>query len=374
MANRFSRLACALALLPLFGSAPLWAKTFVYVSNADSGSVSRYQLDTQSGALTLLGDTLAAKKIMPLAVSPDKKRLYGAVRSKPWSVISWRIDEQTGDLHQLAMTPVAASYPYITTDRSGHYLLAASYDSDIVTSQPVNPQGVVSGQESGRYHTGPHAHSVIADYSNHSLYVGNLGADRVLQLELHNNGAITPIGKGYVQAEKNSGPRHSAISPDNRFVYNLTEMSGSITQYQRLPDGALQKVASWPNAVAGQYHLQPGRERSGNYSDPTPRIWAADIKITPDGRYLYASERTSGTVSGYRVDKQSGKLQLIGSWPVEKQPRGMAVDDSGKWLVVSGEKSAVVGSYAIDPQSGKLTRTAQAPCGKDANWVAIVSY
>lgn len=374
MAIWSSRLACSLALLPLLGCAPLWAKTFVYVSNADSGSVSRYQLDTYTGALSPLGETLAAQKIMPLAVSPDKRRLYGAVRSQPWSIISWRIDEQTGDLHQLAITPAAASYPYIATDRSGRYLLAASYDSDIVTSQRINQQGVVSGQETGRYHTGPHAHSVIPDHSNHSLYVGNLGADRVLQLELHKNGAITPVGKGYVQAETGSGPRHSAISPDNRFVYNLTEMSGAITQYQRLPDGALKKVASWPDAVAAAYHLQPGKERSASYNDPTPRIWAADIKLTPDGRYLYVSERTSGTLSGYRVDKQSGKLQLIDSWPVEKQPRGFAIDESGKWLVVSGEKSAVVGSYAIDGQSGKLTRVAQAPCGKDANWVAIVTY
>ena len=65
---------------------------------------------------------------------------------------------------------------------------------------------------------------------------------------------------------------------------------------------------------------------------------------------------------------------LIGSWPVEKQPRGMAISADGRWLVVSGEKSAVIGSYAIEARSGALQRVGEAPAGRDANWVTIVSY
>ena len=147
-----------------------------------------------------------------------------------------------------------------------------------------------------------------------------------------------------------------------------------ITQFRRETSGELVKVAETPNAVAAQYHLQHGRERPPGYSDSTPRIWSADIQLTPDGRFLYVSERTSSTVSGYRVNQQDGKLTLIGSWPVEKQPRGMAISPDGRWLVVSGEKSAVIGSYAIEARSGALQRVGEAPAGRDANWVTIVSY
>ncbi|WP_439212311.1 lactonase family protein [Duffyella gerundensis] len=158
------------------------------------------------------------------------------------------------------------------------------------------------------------------------------------------------------------------------FVYVSNATSGSISRYQLdSASGALEKLHSWPNAVAARYQLAHGRQRPADYSDPTPRIWAADLKITPDGRFLYMSERTSSTVSGYRIDAQSGALTLIGSWPVEKQPRGMAIDGSGKWLLVSGEKSAVVGSYAINDKDGTLARVGEAACGTGANWVVTVT-
>ncbi|MGK3144347.1 lactonase family protein [Pantoea sp. C2G6] len=365
-------LKTTLALLPLLCSSTLWATTFVYVSNAESGTVSRYLLNDTSGNLQWRGDTAAGKKIMPLAASPDGRHLYGALRSPPYAIISWRVTRPSGDLQKQAVTPVAASFPWITTDNSGRYLLAASYDSDMVTSNQIDAKGVVTSQVTGEVKTGPHAHSVITDVSNHSLYVGNLGADRVLQYAFADDGAITPLGTGFVQGEKNSGARHSVIAPDNRFLYNLAEMSGTITQFRRAADGTLTALKSWPNAVAKKYNLQHGVQRPAGYSDPTPRIWAADIKITPDGRFLYVTERTSSTVSGYRVDKASGELTLIGSWPVEKQPRSIAIAAQGKWLIVSGEKSAVIGSYAIDPASGELKRVAEAPAGKGANWVTLI--
>lgn len=368
MALRTTLVMLLLALCP-----SSWATTFVYVSNTLSASVSRYQLNSHTGALTLLGTTPAGGKVMPLAVSPDKHFLYGALRNKPWSIASWSINAQSGDLQHLATTPVSASYPWISVDHSGRYLLAASYDSDIVTTNPIS-NGVVSAQVSGSDKTGPHAHSAVLDQTNHSLYVSVLGADRVLQLTLSQNGALNAIGSGFVADDKNSGPRHSAMSPDNRFLYNLTEMSGSVTQYQRQADGALKRLQSWPSAVAERYQLAQGRERPADYKDPTPRIWAADIKISPNGRFLYVSERTSSTVTGYKIKADNGALQLIGSWPVEKQPRSIAIDDSGKWLLVSGEKSAVIGSYAIDAQSGALTRVSEAACGQGANWVTTVTY
>jgi len=368
-----NRFIPTLALLPLLCCSPLWATTFVYVSNAESGTVSRYQLNENNGGLQWLGDTAAGKKIMPLAASPDGKHLYGALRTKPYAIVSWRVTRPHGDLQKQAMTPVKASFPWITTDKSGRYLLAASYDSDIVTSNRIDDKGIVTTPLTGEVKTGPHAHSVITDVSNQSLYVGNLGADRVLQYRFSAEGVISPLGTGFVQGEKNSGARHSVISPDNRFLYNLAEMSGAITQFRRAADGTLTPLKTWPNAVAKKYNLQHGEQRPAGYSDPTPRIWAADIKITPDGRFLFVTERTSSTVTGYRVDKSSGELTLTGSWPVEKQPRSIAIDAQGKWLIVSGEKSAVIGSYAIDPASDTLTRVAEAPAGKGANWVTLIT-
>lgn len=372
--NKILALRHSLLLLGMVCSRSLLAQTFVYVSAADDGNIARYALNDQTGALKRLGETPAGGKVMPMAIGPDKKTLYAAVRSEPMRLVSWSVNRKTGALTPASESGAAASYPYISLDRQGRFLLAASYDSGVVHVYRLSAPGKVVTPFVEEVKTGHAAHSVIVDATSRFAYVGVLGTDRVLQLALHQDGQLTPVGEGFAATEEKSGPRHSVLSPDNRFLYNIGEMSGRITQFARQPDGALQKIAEYPSAVAEKYHLQHGVERTASYNDTTPRIWAADIKITPDGRFLYVSERTSSTVTGYRVSQQDGKLQLIDSWPVEKQPRGIAVTPDGRWLIASGEKSAVIGSYAIAKESGALRRVAEAPVGRDANWVSIVSF
>ncbi|WP_343554225.1 beta-propeller fold lactonase family protein [Pantoea sp.] len=364
----------ATLLATMVASAPLLAQTFVYVSEADDGTIARYALNDQTGALQLLGRTNAGGKVMPMALSADHKHLYAAIRSKPLQLVSWQIDSKTGDLSQSQTVSAAASYPYISTDKQGRFLLGASYDGDIVHVYRLNSDGGISAPPVGSYKTGHAAHSVIVDATGHNAYVGNLGTDRVLQLKLSDNGELSALGNGYVKTSAENGPRHSVLSPDNRYLYNIGEMGGIITQYRRESSGELVKVAETANAVASRYKLEHGRERPPNYSDKTPRIWAADIRLTPDGRFLYVTERTSSTITGYKVNKEDGKLSLIGSWEVEKQPRGIAITDDGRWLIASGEKSTVTGSYEIDQQSGALKKVSEAPAGHDANWVITVSY
>lgn len=367
-------LRAATLLASLAASAPLLAQTFVYVSEADDGTIARYALNEQTGALQLLGRTQVGGKVMPMALSADHKHLYAAIRSKPLQLVSWNIDSKTGDLSPLNSVSAAASYPYISTDPQGRFLLGASYDGDVVHVYRLNSDGKLIAPPVGSYKTGHAAHSVIVDASGEQAYVGNLGTDRVLQLKLSAEGELSGLGNGYVKTATENGPRHSVLSPDNRYLYNIGEMGGIITQFRREASGELVKVAETPNAVAEKYQLQHGKERPPGYSDTTPRIWAADIRLTPDGRFLYVSERTSSTISGYRINKADGKLTLIDSWQVEKQPRGIAITADGCWLIASGEKSAVTGSYAIDQESGALKRVGEAPAGGDANWVTVVSY
>jgi 6-phosphogluconolactonase len=127
--------------------------------------------------------------------------------------------------------------------------------------------------------------------------------------------------------------------------------------------------------------LMPGAPRVpiGSSNAPPPRntdndIWAADIHITPNGKFLYTSERTSSILSAFAVDGESGALTYVSSVPTEKQPRGFAIDPSGKFLIASGEKSETISVYAIDQTSGALRLLQKYPAGKGANWVEIVSF
>jgi 6-phosphogluconolactonase len=102
------------------------------------------------------------------------------------------------------------------------------------------------------------------------------------------------------------------------------------------------------------------------------KSWAADLHLTPDGKYLYASERTTSTLAAFRIDPKTGSLTAIGNCPTGQQPRSFAIDPSGRYLLAVGEKSDSMTSYAIDPKTGKLARLKQYGMGKSPNWVEIV--
>src|SRR6185312_5639454 len=148
----------AAVLLSLASSAPVLADTFVYVSNADDGDIGVYTLQTD-GSLRPGQRVKAAKLVMPMAVSPDKRFLIAAVRSKPFQAYSYSIDKSSGALNLVGTGALAESYPYIALDRSGRFLLGASYGANQVGVNPVGADGRV-GEPLQVIPTARNAHSI----------------------------------------------------------------------------------------------------------------------------------------------------------------------------------------------------------------------
>ena len=117
-----------------------------------------------------------------------------------------------------------------------------------------------------------------------------------------------------------------------------------------------------------------GPRRAPRRAISTTTSGPSDLHLTPDGKFLYAAERTSSSLGAFSVDAATGKLTYLASTPTEKQPRGFAIDPKGRFLVVSGEKSDTISVYAIDPASGALALLQKYPTGKGSNWVEIVSF
>src|SRR5262249_20854315 len=134
------------------------------------------------------------------------------------------------------------------------------------------------------------------------------------------------------------------------------------------------------SALPPDTRLIPGAPRGAVGAPGAPArntdndIWASDLHITPDGKYLYAAERTTRSLGVLRVDPATGKLTYLGSVGTEKQPRGFQIDPTGRFMVVSGEKSDTISAYAIDPASGTLNLIGKYPTGKGSNWVEIVIF
>ncbi|WP_122437853.1 lactonase family protein [Pseudomonas viridiflava] len=356
---------------------PVQASTFAYISSPADGLISQYQLDDASGALSLVEQTKAGDQVNPMALSPDGKALFAALRAKPYQVVSFSIEPVTGHLKPLAQAPLAESLAYLSTDRSGRFLMGASYGADLLSVQPIDAQHRPSDSIQ-TYKTGMHAHSVRTDPSNRFAYAGNLGVDRVLQYRLEpKDGKLVPIGEGYVTVPENTGPRHLAFAPNGKFLYVVGEMSGTVTAFSiNDKTGGLNQV-NQANGIPERLKLAPGQARDARNNDlkddPTPRIWAADVRISPDGKWLFTSERTSSSVSVFKVDPATGEVTFVENYPVEeKQPRNIAVAPNGRWLLVTGEKADKVGSYSI-AEDGALKRVSEAPSGKGALWIEMLS-
>lgn len=356
------------------------AATFVYVSNAEDGDISTYRL-LESGALEAGPRVKAAAVVMPMAVSPDKRFLYAAARSKPYTVYVYSIDAKTGALVPLSTAPLAESFPYISLDRTGRYLLGASYGGHVISVNPVGMDGKVGATPSQVIPVGRHAHSIRVDGTNRNAYVMTLGTDELFMFDFDAaTGKLTSKTPAVVLMPPLTGPRHFVTSSDNRFLYMLSELRATVTSFAIDPATGLLKEVSSVTALSPDSKLVPGAPRAPitGPNAPPPRntdndIWAADIHLTPNGKFVVVSERTLGTLNVLSVDAATGKLTYLWSVSTETQPRGFAIDASGRFLVASGEKSETVSLYSIDMQ-GALKLLGKYPVGKDANWVEIVAF
>lgn len=374
------------ALIATALTTPTAAATYVYVSAAADGVIDSYSLNETTGALTPLAKFDAGKTVMPMAVSPDKKHLYAVNRTQPYRVLTLGIDAATGALKQEAVAALPDSMPYVSTDPSGRLLFTSSYGGNKIAVLPINAAGLVVDGVRQMILTGLNAHSIVSDKTGRYVFATNLGSDAVLQFVLNpETGMLEPNDPPKVATKPGQGPRHILVTPDNAGLYVLTELTGDVIHYKLdAATGKLTEVSSTPT-VPADAGLSPGiapppppafnatAPAVAPVDDGKPKVWAADLGITPNGKFLYTTERTTSKITQFAVAPGTGALSVVARTPTEKQPRGIRVDPKGKFLIASGEKSDKLSVYAIDSESGKLTEVGRAPVGAGANWIEIVA-
>ena len=374
-------LAAAAIVSASFGAGAAMRAIYVYVSDAEDGDIASFRMNPESGTLWWGERVKAAGLVMPMAVSPDKRFLYAASRAKPYTVLTYAIEPNSGALKLQSTSPLAESFPYISLDKTGRYLFGASYGAHLVTVNSIDADGHVSKEPLQVIPVGRNAHSIRVDGTNRYAFVPTLGSDQIFQFKFDaKTGHLAPNTPAFAKVKANTGPRHFVISHDDRYLFAVNELVGTVTTFALdRATGTLTELSS-ASVLPADTKLGPGMPRGavGGPDQPPPRntdndVWAADIHLTPDGKWLYASERTGSTLAAFRVDAK-GKLTYLGSTPTEKQPRGFAIDPSGRFLVASGEKSESISVYRIDGDNGALHLVAQYPTGKGANWVEIVSF
>ena len=336
--------------------------TFLYVGNGETRDVSAFALDDQNGDLAPI-DTFAVPGptkscfSFPLAVSPDKRVLFVVLRNEPWSVRSFAIDAASGRLDYLGFGTLADNTCYISTDKTGRFLLSASYHGNKIAVNPIGSDGIVQAPQQ-IIDTELKSHSILVDAANRHALSACLGGDIFYQWKFDaETGRLTPNEPPFVSVKKHSGPRHFVFHPNGRIVYLLNEHAVTICVYDYEP---------------GKGTLTEKQVVDALTPSPGDKIWATDIHITPDAKFLYAAERGSSTLAMLKVDPKDHTLSLTGHIVTEKQPRGFAIDASGRFLYCTGQLSTRMSSYAIDGESGNLTKRNDYPVGKNPNWIEIV--
>ena len=330
-----------------------------YTSGKSEG-IYVYKFNSQTGDVSYASTAKNISNPSYLAVSPNEKFVYAAnenhnTGNSGGEITSFSFDKKTGTLAELNKQPSAGNDPcYVSVDKAGKWVFAGNYSSGTASVLPVKKDGSLdpavciiqhegSGVNSDRQE-GPHVHSTVLSKDNNYVFVSDLGIDKIMIYSFNNKtGKLTPAPVPYVELEPGAGPRHFDFHPNNKFAYLMEEMSGGISVYAYKGKGQLdliQNISALPPDFIGT-------------------VGSADIHVTDDGKFLYASNRgESNTIGIFKINQQSGELTLVGHQStLGKTPRNFNVDPSGNFLLVANQESDNIIIFKRDKQTGLLTDT-----------------
>lgn len=273
---------------------------------------------------------------------PDGERLVSALS----------LDRSSGELTLMNQQPTQGGYPcYVAVDPTGRSVVVANYEGGSVASYPIEADG--SLRESGSFfqHVGssidqdrqqePHAHCFWIAADGRFAFANDLGTDQVMIYALDAEaGTLTPGEQPFARVRAGGGPRHFIIAPDNRHAYVINELGNTITAFAYDAERGLlleqSMVSTLPEDFDGVTHT-------------------ADLALTPDGRFLYGTNRGHDSIAMFTRDSQSGGLTPNGIEPSRGvMPQNLTITPDGSLLFVANTKGDNLVAFRIDGDSGRL--------------------
>ena len=350
--------ALVVTLVALAGGSTVAGETMdvylgTYTSQEGSKGIYRSTLDTETGQLSPAVLVLEASSPSFLEIAPNGRFLYAVCESgRVGTVMACAIDAQTGGLTLLNAQSSQGSGPcHVNVDHTGRNVLVANYGSGSAAVLPIESDGrlgeaTAAVQHAGssvnrRRQQGPHAHSINVSADDRFAYVADLGIDKIMIYKLDGEaGTLTPNDPAYVKLEPGAGPRHFTFAPDGRHAYVINELNGTVTAfaYDKVT-GALtevQTVPTLPNDFDGQ-------------------STCAEIRVHPNGRFLYGSNRGHDSIAVYQIDSVTGKLTFVEHETADiKTPRNFNIDPTGAFCLVANMDGASVVVFRVDRKTGAL--------------------
>jgi 6-phosphogluconolactonase len=325
------------------------------VANAESRELLVFTLDAANGDLQLVEHVLGGKFTV-LAHTPDCRFLFAGLRDDPFGVASFAIDPVRGNLRLIGETRLPGPLAFMSVDSTGRWLLTASYHNDFVAICAIDADGSIREPQQ-IVRPIPKAHAVLASPANRFIVATSLGSDMVVVWPFdESSGRLDEQAVQQVKVSAGAGPRHLRFHPAMDRLFLVNELDASVRSFDF-------------DATTGQ--LEERTIASAVPKGHRGKRWAAEIQLTPEGRFMYVSERSSSTITAFRIDA-AARMQALGSVPTERQPRAMTIDPSGRFLLAAGQKSNRLSVYLINADSGLLSKLADYAVGGDPCWISIL--
>lgn len=369
---------CSLFFLPQISKSQSKDEQFLIVgtytrpnTKNPSEGIYVYKFNTNTGEFNAVSKAIGIKNPSFLAVSPDQKFVYSVGENDIDSfVYSFSFDKKSGSLTKLNTQSSGGAHPcHISIDKTGKWVLVGNYSGGNLSILPVEADGSLGkatqtinhegkGPNTGRQEK-PHVHSVNIAPNNRDIFVPDLGIDKIMTYSLDaKNGKLLEGKPAFRKLTDGSGPRHFTVHPNGKFAYVIQELSSTVTAF---------------NYASGKLTpFQTITTLAKDFKDKN-KSFCADIHISPDGKFLYGSNRfvdagnkngvfaptnTIDTIVIYSIDQKTGKLTYIGNEPVlGKVPRNFMITPNGKFVLVANQETDNITIFKRDAKSGKLSPT-----------------
>jgi 6-phosphogluconolactonase len=336
----------------------IWVYVGSYTQESEVG-ISLYSLHLATGKLTRISEFSDVSNASYLAIDKNRLKLFAVSETEEFqgrpggSVVAYNIDQRTGGLTLLNQQATHGGAPcYLSLDSTGSCLYAANYLKGNVCVFPIAEDGSLGtasdihqhegkGPDSSRQE-GPHAHSITPDCFNRFAIAADLGIDQLIIYDMDVAGKRLVRHK-IVHMNPGSGPRHIALRQKGSFLYVVNELDSTVTamSYNSIAGDAapFQTINTLPNNYKGENTC-------------------ADIHLSPDGRFLYVSNRGHDSLALFAIEQQNGRLTAVGHFPsLGKTPRNFILTPDGEYLLVANQDSYNVRVLKVDTSTGGLSDT-----------------
>ncbi|WP_339190066.1 lactonase family protein [Paenibacillus sp. FSL R5-0490] len=317
-------------------------------ASADEPGIFLCALNADTGEMRIVNHMDGVDNPSYLALSPDGNCLYVASETDEGEVLVYRRDAATSELHLMDRKQTRGASPcYVSVSKDGQWVFSSNYSSGSVNVYPVGDQGTLGEMSAWVEHTGsgineerqegPHAHSIQPDPSGQYAVVCDLGLDQIIVYRLEEGRLVT---HREMDQPPGAGPRHLVFHPNSKWAYVINELDNTVTAFlydeRRGEFTTVQHISTLPEGHKGE----------GT---------AADIRVSPCGRFLYASNRGDDSIVLYHIDQESGKLEAV-EWTstIGQTPRNFNILPGGILVVANQDSNNLVG-FQISEEDGRLT-------------------